>query len=243
VVFDLKEKSLAKVVPLCSNGVELTMFGYEAREPLSSPPASDGENFYLVTNLGTVCAFSLKTERLIWMREYSQMRLKAADNYFPEYRVIHWTVRPPLVKDGVLLFTPLDSQYAYAVDACTGALLWQLGYSNSGMGLNNLVGVCGDEVIFSGQKLGVVGLKSGKLRAVVGLPSSAGVGLGVVAGEEALIPTAGFVAIFDVKNEAVRADLQYMSGGNILASGEWVFVVDSNAVSVYHQGAKVNMEK
>ncbi|MCX7704210.1 MAG: hypothetical protein N2234_08985 [Planctomycetota bacterium] len=237
-VFDLKEKRLVKAIPLCSNGVELTMFGYAAREPLSSPPVSDGESLYLVTNLGVVCCFSLRTEEVVWLREYSQLKIKPADGYHPDYRMVRWASRPPLLKDGVLIFTPLDSQFAYAVEAETGELLWQWSYNTGGMSASSLVGVCGDDVLFSGQKIGIVGLRSGKLRSAVPLPGGGGVGLGAIADTEAFIPSGRFVALFDVKGETVRQDLQHIPPGNILVADKWLVVVDSNSLSIYQGGEK-----
>lgn len=236
-VFDLVERSLIKAIAVCSNGVELTMFGYDAREPLSTPPASDGENIYIVTNLGTVFAFSLITESIVWLREYSQMRIRAADGYFPQFRTIHWTARPPVVEDGLLIFTPLDSEYAYAVETDTGRLLWRLSYNTAGIGANALLGVSGDSVVFSGRKIGLVGLRNGKLRKTIPLPASKSYGLGAVTKEdEVIVPTTRSVITVELESENIRYELQGLLPGNILLRDRYLFVVSKDVLHIYEQG-------
>jgi len=237
-VFDLTEKSLLKAIPVCSNGVELTMFGYDAREPLSTPPTSDGENLYLVTNLGVVYAFSLVTENIIWLCKYSQMKIRGAVGYFPRFRLIHWTPRPPIIEDGVLLCTPLDSEFAYAFEADTGRILWRIPYNILGISANSLLGVCNDGVVLSGRKMGVVGLRSGKLKKVIDLPLRSNRGLGLVTDDEVIIPTTRALMLVDVNDESVRNDLFGMPSGNILATEGWLFVVSEETLHIYRQGEK-----
>ena len=237
-VFDLLKKSLLKAIPVCSNGVELTMFGYDAREPLSTPPTSDGDNLYLVTNLGVVYAFSLVTENLLWVREYSQLKIRGAIGYFPQFRVIHWTPRPPIIENGVLLCTPLDSEFAYAFEAETGKFLWRISYNTYGIGVNALLGVCGDGAVFSGRKIGVVGLQSGKLKKVIDLPFQSSRGLGLVAGDEVVVPSRRALTLVDLNDEGVRNDLFGMPSGNILAADGWLFVVSEETLHIYRQGER-----
>jgi len=238
MVFDVSERRLVKAVPLCANGVELTMWELTAREPLSSPPASDGRVFYLCSDLGLVAAFDMEQERLLWAAEYEQMEIPSAANYLPRYRRTKWAAAPPRIESGVVVAAPLDSAFLTAFDAETGRVLWRYRY-DTGITAHHFQTLDG-RVLVWGDGLAALDLRGGRLLAVnreAFGPFSPDVGPAEHVGDALLVTARGSAWRLDAGADAevVRS---LPVDGRLLRVGRWILSVDRERVRLYEEAEK-----
>ncbi len=123
--FDLHSGELIWKTLLLSSQIEVNMFGNAQWEFSASPLAYADGVIYGCTNLGA--AFSLRCDdgSIRWLREYEVTHQPRTKMYVEE-REVYWGNNPPVVSDGVCVFTPLDSSYAIALDTRTGGLNWRI---------------------------------------------------------------------------------------------------------------------
>lgn len=241
--FDARTGEMKWVRPLCSNGTELTMFGYDARGPLSTMLAFSGgprATVYCCTNLGAVFAVDARTGDIRWARSYDEIPLRAARHYYAQMRNIVWANNPPAVSGGVLVVAPLDSEHVYAYDTATGEMLWQYGYSWQQSQLRHILGVGDEKVLLSGRRLVAIGLRTGKVKWL-SQPFSVmkSGGRGLVTGSEVVVPQYDGIYRFNLKSgKTLRIDSWITAGsanepGNILEAEGRLVVTGKSKVTVY----------
>lgn len=166
MAFDLQSGELRWSTYLCSGQVEATMFGEQAREPLVSSVAVRDGVVYHTTCLGAVSALDGLTGKPLWTTSYEQVEIEPPKGYYPVPRSLGWANNPPVLRDGVLVTTPLDSDHALAYDARTGERLWRVDRRpfRSRKSMSHIVGADRGRVVFSGrQRVDCFDLKSGRL--------------------------------------------------------------------------------
>ena len=139
-----------------STQMEMTMFGEIAREPFASFVVERDGVLYCQTNLGTVAALDARNGRLRWVNAYDVIPVEAANGPFAHLRSLPWSVNPPLLVGHVLIVTPRDSQYVYAIDTgegpdgeeAGGRVLWS--YRNSTGDIRDLLGWYRRRLYFTG---------------------------------------------------------------------------------------------
>lgn len=147
---------------ICSSQQDVNMFGNARMEFASSPLALDGGVLYGATNLGVSFAVDALSGRLRWITSYDVVHMPQARLHGQADRQVFFANNAPVVNDGVVCMTPLDSQFALGFDVDNGTILWRLPFDAQIGGIENrvqwLCGAIDDEFILSGS--GVVAAKA-----------------------------------------------------------------------------------
>jgi outer membrane protein assembly factor BamB len=182
---------------------------------------------YCNTNLGAVAALDGDDGRLLWVNLYPRARRGDLQHLAP-----HWRrdLNPCLMDHGTLLVAPADTPNILALDAANGQILWQSGTEVEDV--VHLLGVAGDQLIASGQRLYWIGLRDdarGRVKHV--WPESSdkpGYGRGVLAGDAVYFPARDKIYVFDQHTAQPRKVLDLAAwgarGGNLMAGGGRLFI-------------------
>jgi cellulose synthase operon protein C len=187
----------------------------------------NGDTLYYNTNLGAVAALTAHDGRVQWVSLYP--RVLRGDLFSPPP---HWSrdLNPCLFDRGRLLVAPADSPRILALEAETGQLLWQSGPEVEDV--VHLLGVAGNCLIASGQKLYWIGLEGedrGHVRHVwPDGPERPGYGRGILAGGLVYFPTRETIYLFDQLTGQLRKQMPLvprgLSGGNLLIAGDRLLI-------------------
>ncbi len=139
-----------------SSQMEQTMFGEIAREPFASFLVESEGVLYFQTNLGVVAALRPRTGEILWVTTYDTIPVVPTVGPIADRRQLTWATNPPYLMGHVLLVTPRDSNFLYAVDTGTGPggevaggrILWH--FDNSKGDLRDLLGCHGERLYFTG---------------------------------------------------------------------------------------------
>lgn len=160
--YDLQTGDLLWKRLVCSSQQDVNMFGNARMEFASSPLALQGGVIYGATNIGVAYAVDALSGRLRWITSYDVVYMPKARLHGQADRQVFFSNNAPVVANGVVCVTPLDSQYALGIDVDSGMVLWRLAYDATIGGIENrvqwLCGAIDDEFIFSGA--GVVAAKA-----------------------------------------------------------------------------------
>ncbi|MFH1421751.1 MAG: PQQ-binding-like beta-propeller repeat protein [Planctomycetota bacterium] len=204
VAFDALRGTLKWSLPLVSNGTELTMFGYDAREPLSTmiTASEDERTLFVSTCIGAVCAIDAITGSIEWITEYEQIPLKPPRGYYTQSRQIVWANYPPIVAGSTLITAPLDSQYIYAIDTAAGTVKWRIKYDEYGAPIRQIAGVSNGKLFISGSQIVALDIETGKLkwRALQGVTTF---GCPAIAGKHLYALSADKIATVDTQTGKV----------------------------------------
>jgi hypothetical protein len=185
---------------------------------------------YFNTNLGAVAALSAEDGRPIWIAHYA--RAKKGDL---NSRAAHFyrDLTPCIYDRGRVLVAPSDCESIFALDAMTGLLLWE---TNLPRDVVHLLGVAGDTLWASGDKLWQINVGAGK----VGFPwpegpTPKGQGRGVLAGNAVYFPTSTTIHVFNQQTglEESQIDLRTLNltGGNLVAAGESLLIAGADRLA------------
>lgn len=153
--YDLFSGDLLWQTSLISGQRELNMFGRHEEEFCAPPVRVEGDVVLALTQLGTLGALDLFTGRILWESLYEQIALPKTRTWTTQNRQQYWRNAPPVVADGAVLATPLDSDSLTAFDLETGAQLWSWRHRNfkppgTALAPNVLLGADRDTVYFGG---------------------------------------------------------------------------------------------
>jgi outer membrane protein assembly factor BamB len=242
VAFDALRGTMKWSVPLVSNGTELTMFGFDAREPLSTmiTGSEDEKTVFVSTCMGAVCALDAATGAIKWITEYSQIPLQAARGFYTQPRTLTWANCPPIVVGNILLVAPLDSRYVYAFDTLTGKVKWRAGFNDYESNLKYVVGVFGENVILAGNQVVAVDLQSGKLRwkAFEG-PILSVLGRPAIGGSFIYLPTQDRILVIDARTGKLVSEERFQpragdyEPGNISLFGDSILITGKDRITLY----------
>lgn len=154
--YDLHTGALKWRRLVCSSQQEVNMFGNARSEFAASPLAAHGGVLFGASNLGVVYALELATGRVRWITSYEVVRMPATQFRGQQVRPVFFANNLPVVRDGVVCLTPLDSPTVLAFEAETGHLLWQLPpeATTAAVGNNQVRWLCGaldDEFVLAGR--------------------------------------------------------------------------------------------
>ncbi len=113
---------------LVSGQRELNMFGRQTEEYCGAPVAIEGDRVFVLSQLGTVAALDLFSGRILWESRYEQIPIPKNRGWSNNKRNVVWKNAPPVVADGVVVVTPLDSYSLLGLDAEHGTVLWSYDY-------------------------------------------------------------------------------------------------------------------
>lgn len=160
--YDLKTGELKWRRLVCSSQQDVNMFGNARMEFASSPLALQNGVIYGATNLGVAYAVDALSGRMRWITSYDVVRMPKAMLHNQADRQVYFANNSPVVVDGIVCMTPLDSQYALGLDADGGGVVWRLPYDARIGGIENRVqwlsGALDDEFVLAGA--GVVAVKA-----------------------------------------------------------------------------------
>ncbi len=125
--FSLKDGRLLWKTPIVVGQQELTMFNKPFKEFTLQMPAEADGSVYVSTNLGLFAALDTLTGHPRWVVQYESIPIKGALHYTQHReRGTSSNNDPPIVADGVVVFSPFDSYSFYAVEASSGKRLWSM---------------------------------------------------------------------------------------------------------------------
>lgn len=166
--FDLETGSLLWSTALISGQRELNMFGRAEHEFCAPPLVVQDDRVIALTQLGTIAAMDLFTGEILWETLYDQVPLpKNVHGGFPATpRQVKWSNAPPVLAEGVVVATPLDSESMVGIDLATGGLLWSLDHRRIEVmfdraDIHLLVGARPGLVFVAGSVVGAIAARSG----------------------------------------------------------------------------------
>jgi outer membrane protein assembly factor BamB len=242
VAFDALRGTMKWSVPLVSNGTELTYFGFDAREPLSTMITSseDGETIFLCTSIGAVCALNASTGSVRWITEYSQIPLQGTRGFYTQPRTLSFANCPPIVTGNTLIAAPLDSRYVHAFDTLTGKIRWRVRYDDYDSNLKYVVGVFGENVILAGNQVVAIDLRSGKLRwKAPEAPALTLLGRPAIGGSLVYLPTPDEILLIDAKTGKLSSEDQPSARteeyepGNITIFSDGILTTSKDKITFY----------
>ncbi len=150
--FDLNTGDLLWKTPIGVGQQELTMFNMNFKEFTTTPVTLSDGTLYYCSNLGFVAAVDALSGQIRWITEYDAIEMSQVSHFTdPPPRRVWWHNEPPLVSDGVVVATPLDSEYAAAFDRHTGKMLWVFHGERLWPGdCRRLMGIRGGKIILAG---------------------------------------------------------------------------------------------
>ncbi|HEY4309889.1 MAG TPA: PQQ-binding-like beta-propeller repeat protein [Pirellulales bacterium] len=185
---------------------------------------------YVNTNLGAVAALAADTGHPLWIVRYP--RAKKGDL---NQRATHFyrDLTPCLYDRGRLIVAPADSESILAYDAATGLLLWETNLAND---VVHLLGVGGDALWASGEKLWRINVMTGKVSYPWPEgPTPKGFGRGVLAGGKVYWPTVQAIHVFDQRTGQEQAPVMLeargIHSGNLVAAGEVLVIASSDRLT------------
>ncbi|HEB54374.1 MAG TPA: hypothetical protein ENI87_14065 [bacterium] len=147
---------------VCSSQQDVNMFGNARMEFAASPLALAGGVLFGSTNLGVAFALDAADGRVRWVSAYDVVSMPKAMLHGQLERQVFFANNAPVVCDGVVCLTPLDSQAVLGLDVDSGAALWRLPFDARIGGIENrvqwLCGTIDDEFVLSGA--GVVAVRA-----------------------------------------------------------------------------------
>lgn len=147
---------------ICSSQQDVNMFGNARMEFAASPLSVSDGVIYGSSNLGVAFAIESRTGNVRWITSYEVIKMPLTRLQGQAERPVYFANNAPIVTDGVVCMTPLDSQFALGIDAETGLLLWRLAADATVGPVQNrvrwLAGAFDDEFVLSGR--GAIAVKA-----------------------------------------------------------------------------------
>jgi outer membrane protein assembly factor BamB len=197
-----------------------------------------GGRIYFNTNLGLVAALDANSGEIAWLAKYPRWTGKS---FMPgQSTPLHFDRDPSpcLVRDGLVIVAPSDTPDVFALDAETGKTLWV----NSQMAeATQLLGVVGQRLIVSGNRLASLDWRSGQTTWIWPESSTAGIrgmGRGLIAGDEVFWPTRSDIYVVNPETGArTRSPISLSPvsdcGANLAAAGGQLVVAGYDKLLAY----------
>ncbi|MEM7479201.1 MAG: hypothetical protein AAF483_29805, partial [Planctomycetota bacterium] len=144
---------------------------------------------------------------ILWLSQYSRDPFKS--NEFPGPDRFRYRDRNPcMVSKGLVYCAPQDCAEVFALDASQGDLVWSTS-ADQVPDCVHILGIHGDCLIVSGDRIAWIDRSSGKLRArfpgsntstvLNALPTPRGMGRGMIAESKIYWPTQGKIFVFSAE--------------------------------------------
>ncbi len=230
----------------CSSQGEVNMFGNAQVEFTAAPLAMRDGVLYGTTNLGICFALEASSGLTLWATAYPVIPLPPTRLTNQQGRMVPFANNPVLVANGVMVCTPLDSEYALALDCQSGKIIWRMHYRAEVDGDNQvrwMLGLLGDEVIFSGR--GVVAAKlqtrhanmAAEIRQLrdpsyLGYHNQAQAPRGAITAQNIYLPTDSGIQIMDAKGTTSGNSIPMPNQGNLLLSDGLLVISQCQTISI-----------
>jgi len=189
------------------------------------------DTLYYNTSLGAVAALSVHDGRIRWLTEYPRGLTSGLSRSAAH---LYRDLTPCLYHRGRVLVAPADSEAIVALDAADGQVLWATQHPSDAV---HLLGIGGENLIVSGDRLWWIHLASGKVIAQWPEgPSPQGYGRGLVVDDSVYWPTREEIHVFDASSGAHQRVISITSRwpdlttGNLLLAGERLLMATANKV-------------
>jgi outer membrane protein assembly factor BamB len=189
------------------------------------------DTLYYNTSLGAVVALSVHDGRIRWLTEYPRGLTSGLSRSAAH---LYRDLTPCMYHRGRIVVAPADSEAIVALDAADGRVLWATQYPSDAV---HLLGVGGDQVIASGDRLWWIHLDSGKITAQwPDGPSPQGYGRGLIVDDSVYWPTREEIHVFEAASGAhqrvipITSRWPEITTGNLLLVGELVLMATANKV-------------
>lgn len=218
----------------------LNLFGRPYRETIGTMPALAGNRLFVCSNLGFVSCIDAENGEVLWVRRYERVRFLTTNNFVLPPVAVTWFSRPPLVKDGAVVVTPVDSRDLLCLDADTGEVRWtrEARWSVSSRAREHvLVGAVDGKVFTAGRLLKAYDLKTGANRGQATLPGQV-LGLGALTDKTGYLATSAGLVRFDTSTGRLRGGPRMLKSramlGNVILAGNVMLAVGEGSASRYH---------
>ena len=198
-----------------------------------------GGTLYLNTNLGAVAALSTADGEIRWIACYPRATVAETDAaHF--YR----DSNPCVYSRGKLFVAPTDTPNVLALDASTGALLWESPHFPETI---HLIGVVGDQLIGSGKQIVWWNVDSGKVIGDSRDPTTGGYGRGALVDSEVYWPMRAQIRRCKQRishpdeldaDEPIQLDHfdPPLSGGNLVAANGYLLIATPTKLVAFGPG-------
>ncbi len=171
--YDLFSGVLLWSTQLVSGQRPLNMFGRHEREFCAPPVRIESDRAIVLTQLGIVASLDVYTGRIQWQSRYEQIPLPATRGWRTQARKQHWRNASPVVVDGAVIATPVDSRFLFGLDEREGTVLWQLDHSSlrhhgGTADVDTLIGADEDVLYFGGARIAAFHAPAGFRRRLDG---------------------------------------------------------------------------
>lgn len=246
--FDRRDGSLRwKSKPLASGTVE----GMDRANLISHQLLSyAGGRIFYDTGLGAIACLDVLTGQTVWISEYSRVE-KRQQKYPTTDRFRYRDMSPCVVWRGLVYCLPQDAAEMFALDACTGDLIWSTDAGQT-EDLVSLLGVTDEHVVVGGDHLAWFDRQGGKLVArfpdsstpgpVNALPNPRGLGRGAIAGNRIYWPVYGRLLIFEAQpknvgqalpSNVVELESFGSEGGNLYFYDDRLFLLTPSRIVAF----------
>jgi len=259
--FDLETGNRKWKTLVCTSQIEANRHGNAYQEFAASPLAFSDGSLFGASHLGLCFSLRVDDGSVRWLRKYPIVPLPVSDRWSrrgfgrrrARLRVLNWANNPPAVAEGVAVFTPIDSDYALALDTKNGRVLWRLPYvlavreTNAQLGFRWLLGVRDGQAWFSGQAICRVPLRGPEAGTpyLFALPfgdyrgdMTSEIPRGFMTAKHVFFasPSAGLV-VYDKDGKVVpKGDLPETEpriNGNLMTSGGVMFAVRAGTIQAF----------
>ncbi|MCB9905832.1 MAG: PQQ-binding-like beta-propeller repeat protein [Planctomycetes bacterium] len=251
--YDLTSGRLLWSQQVISGQRELNMFSRPGWAFSAPPVRVEGDRVICLTQLGTLASLDLFTGALQWETLYEQLPLPRRRSFDADRRPATWRNTPPVVADGVVLATPVDSDDLIAVDVETGSMLWSLRQSKISRDAEgfppdvDLLLGADDETVYLGGRRLIALERAGGLR--LGVPrrrwsfgeakirDEDSRAWPVLAADRIVVPTTTARLEIERKQGRLLSDTPWTAGqgGNLLAVDGALFTLNSRHLSGYFE--------
>lgn len=218
VAFDAPTGRLLWRTRICAG--QPPLHGGGLQPALGLPVAVSGGLVFCVTNLGAVAALEAATGVVRWIRIYERTPGLGVDPRTGEYPVSsYWAANAPMVFEDLLIVTPQDSNFIYAMDLQTGRRKWQaervrsLPRGGANEPLEYVIGLVHGRLALSGRSVVFLDAKTGKIEYSPEWQNDSIVGRGVVAGAYVFVPTNKGIVVIDGRLGSSGKPMWKMIGG------------------------------
>lgn len=195
-----------------------------------------GDALFINTNLGAVASLTKRDGAIRWVTLYP----RAGDDPNRGSQHVHRDLTPCVYDRGTLYVAPADSRHILAVDASTGLIRWE---SDLAAGAVHLLGVAGDHLFASGDKLSRIETTSGIVTQSWPDESPKGYGRGVLLRDVCLWPTRTTLEVFSSDGFERLREVELstgvidrgrdVGGGNIVPAGEFLLIASPNELVAF----------
>lgn len=200
----------------------------------------DRNRLYLNTHAGAVASLDAGDGSIRWLSLYPRVTKGDLLNLPPHFCR---DLTPCLLDRGIVYAAPSDSPRIFAFDAASGQVLWYTGTEVADV--VHLLGVAGDRLIASGDRIYWIAVRGPQAGRVVALwPESyerLGFGRGLVAGGRVYWPTREAIFVFDAESGTLRQQIDLVSrgvtGGNLLVSDGHLLIAGSDRLVAFALGS------